>query len=553
MPPELNQYEKARLENIRKNEEILAALDLPRRGLGGQSLGGPTVTHQGKSRPKSTKPPLDSQLLRRSSRLSAAAAVDENLGKGLGEGTKREAESRSLLPSKRPRITGNLPLHDVSNDPDSPFVSLDYFPESVEKLPSFPEHTKVKGEGKEKWDNGKEDVERAHVKIKKEEEEEPRTEGKTEEDEAVIESIPPLDPNREQHQGSLDILKCTHRHRTVRVVPKRIYSAAFHPQPQPIVLAAGDKEGNLGIWRVHGVEEVPEEASEKVQERGPTPLIHSWRPHYNAIVDIQWVNQGASLLTASYDTSIRRFDPSKEIFEDVWDEEESEVGLLACMDASYYPVIWYSTHTGKVGRRDIRMGKKEEGKGIWSVLDDKIGCVQVNPRQPHYLATASRDRAVRIWDIRALRPEGSEPVAEMPHGKSVTSAYWDPLGTRVVTTSHDDHVRVFGKWDGTAFQSQKSMSHNNQTGRWLTMFRARWNPVYEKNPMFVITSKDRGVEVFSEECVKYWRGDDPDRLTTVPAVSIFHPTIDAIAGANTSGHMLVWDGGQEEESVLSGH
>lgn len=86
--------------------------------------------------------------------------------------------------------------------------------------------------------------------------------------------------------------------------------------------------------------------------------------------------------------------------------------------------------------------------------------------------------------------------------------------------------------------------------RWLTMFRARWNPVYEQSPVFTIASKDRGVEVFSEQCVKHWRGDDRDRLTTVPAVSTFHPTVDAISGANTSGHMLVWDGGYEEDVIV---
>jgi WD repeat-containing protein 76 len=30
---------------------------------------------------------------------------------------------------------------------------------------------------------------------------------------------------------------------------------------------------------------------------------------------------------------------------------------------------------------------------------------------------------------------------EWSHGKSVSSAYWSPLGNQIVSTSYDDHVR----------------------------------------------------------------------------------------------------------------
>lgn len=474
MAQELNDYEKARLRNIRKNEEILAALNLPSLGLSGGRMGqegSPAASHQGKSKAKPAKEPLDPKYLRRSSRLRSPAGQEEGLEKGLGEkGGKREAEAQSLIPSKRPRLTGNLPFHDVSNDSDTSFVPLDYFTGLNEIKPI----SRKEEEGEEKEEEGEE--RKPRVRVKKEESV-TQDEAKPVDDrlrrvsstllaaEENKERVPRLmDPDQEDHQETWDRLVCTHRHQTVKVVSKRVYSTAFHPQPQPLVVAAGDKEGNLGLWRVHGLEGVPEEATEKVKEKGPTPLIHSWRPHYNAIVDLEWVDQGSSLLTAAYDTSIRRFDPGKEMFEDVWEGDEEEIGLLASMDATHYPVIWYSTHTGKVGRRDVRVkgGDKEES---WDVLEDKIGCLQLNPRQTHYLATASRDRAMRIWDIRALKSRDSEALVEIAHGKSVTSAYWDPSGTRVVTTSHDNHVRVFRQWDGTGFQDQTSMHHDNQTGR----------------------------------------------------------------------------------------
>lgn len=115
-------------------------------------------------------------------------------------------------------------------------------------------------------------------------------------------------------------------------------------------------------------------------------------------------------------------------------------------------------------------------------------------RSPWLVCTASNDRYLRIWDVRqlsSLKPESytlvdSAPDADLKeadqkaiakaaaerafpqdecsyevlqsaqkkgkaargilrgqslHGKSCSSAYWDPWGQRILTTSYDDRLR----------------------------------------------------------------------------------------------------------------
>lgn len=100
------------------------------------------------------------------------------------------------------------------------------------------------------------------------------------------------------------------------------------------------------------------------------------------------------------------------------------------------------------------------------------------------------------------------------HGKSCSSAYWDPWGGRVLTTSYDDNLRGAATlpglcplckltirtaglvWDITksAFDQQRPLKdtefgdptiaipHDCQTGRWLSILRAQWSRASSLSP-----------------------------------------------------------------------
>lgn len=57
---------------------------------------------------------------------------------------------------------------------------------------------------------------------------------------------------------------------------------------------------------------------------------------------------------------------------------------------------------------------------------------------------------LRLWDLRKLVGLGQDALdseiqscvlAKYKHEKACTSAYFDSTGTKVVSTSYDDHVR----------------------------------------------------------------------------------------------------------------
>lgn len=95
-----------------------------------------------------------------------------------------------------------------------------------------------------------------------------------------------------------------------------------------------------------------------------------------------------------------------------------------------------------------------------------------------------------LWDLKSLwgLPSSSEIgevekgscVAQYAHGLACSSAYFNPAGNKILSTSYDDLVRIWeveagirDSWLGgqgnvdltPTFQAR----HDNQTGRWVSV------------------------------------------------------------------------------------
>lgn len=111
----------------------------------------------------------------------------------------------------------------------------------------------------------------------------------------------------------------------------------------------------------------------------------------------------------------------------------------------------------------------------------KISHVDVHPQRDWSIVTASNDCTVKLWDARKLG-KPSDALATFKHGRAATSAIFSPIdGNRLLTTSYDDLVRVIelpvgGKLPEQTDKLVTKLRHDNQTGRWLTNFRATWDP-----------------------------------------------------------------------------
>jgi WD repeat-containing protein 76 len=160
--------------------------------------------------------------------------------------------------------------------------------------------------------------------------------------------------------------------------------------------------------------------------------------------------------------------------------------------------LWISDAEGSLTHTDMRQRKSRARR--YQLANTKVGCVSVNPAHPEALLVSSNNRSLtyasfpcitalrllinvyRLWDARMLskipvaslptpppsspiRPRGSTNpgpmevdsdavsdfvqskqgkgtlMAEWGHQKSVSSAYWDPSGRRIVSTCYDDTIR----------------------------------------------------------------------------------------------------------------
>ncbi|KAI0306439.1 WD40 repeat-like protein [Multifurca ochricompacta] len=358
-----------------------------------------------------------------------------------------------------------------------------------------------------------------------------------------------------------------------KVTQDRVYSAAYHPEPTKDLIFFGDKHGQLGIWDARAP---ADETEEDDVDRDQREAGKYWR------LQVHWPATAQSSIscikvdpidahgvyTSAYDSTVRSLSFTSGISREVFAMEKVLITSMDLPPASHE--MWLSDAEGWVTHLDLREDKTR--RRAYQVSDQKIGCVSVNPTNPAFILTASNNRALKIWDVRKLRklpaPQGvleleledvekikesKEGTAilrgEWKHDRSVTSAYWDPRGRAIVSTSYDDALRI---WDIQPslmtknppfpdFRPFARIRHNCQTGKWLTMLKAQWSPNPDVYPHFTIGDMDHSLDIFG------WKGDllaklsDKERVSATQAVTCSHPSVvERVASGNGSGRCVLW-------------
>ena len=179
--------------------------------------------------------------------------------------------------------------------------------------------------------------------------------------------------------------------------------------------------------------------------------------------------------------------------------------------------IYFSTIEGRFGMYDMRAppstssgstNGKPNGttasspssggslRELLTLSDKKIGGFSLHPHNPHFIATASLDRMLKVWDLRKIsgRDDWRLPALLGEHESrlSVSHASFNGAG-QVATASYDDTIKIYDFWGGRASRDDDGdakgaaswkvgaslsaqqmepsviVPHNNQTGRWVTM------------------------------------------------------------------------------------
>ncbi|KAI8989949.1 WD40-repeat-containing domain protein [Pilobolus umbonatus] len=339
----------------------------------------------------------------------------------------------------------------------------------------------------------------------------------------------PPNSTEEEYKEVLSKLEIQHQWKTVKMLPYRAVKCLFHPSATKILACGADVEGNIGFWDVNA-------------EEDEEPVVYNYRPHKRFITDMMYSPvDHTKLFTASYDSTIRIYDMNTTTFNTL---DMANVGYnFTSFDFSDNgQVIWFATSDGEIGMKDMRTTLEAD---IYQSTDKKVGCIHVNPVHTHLLTTASNDRHCYIHDIRSWKKSKDtwDPIERIEHGFAVTSAYWSPNGSKLVTTSYDSYIRLFN-YDQSQLKLKVSLPHNTRTGRWVTGLRARWNTNPNVNlEHFIIGNMEHSVDIYSGETGNEIGSlYDPAHITAVPSCAIFHPSTPnpAILTANGSGRVVYW-------------
>ncbi|KAL4077073.1 WD40-repeat-containing domain protein [Scleroderma yunnanense] len=382
-----------------------------------------------------------------------------------------------------------------------------------------------------------------------------------------------------------------------KVTENRVYSAAYHPEPSKDLIFFGDKHGQLGIWDARAPPDEVADEDEHVSAVGEREGGKYWRlqQHWPAtskssISSIKFDPiDSHSVFTTSYDCTIRRLSLVSSISSQIFSSDDTLITSIDLPPSGHE--VWISDALGAITHYDLREGEKCARR--YELSEQKIGSVSVNPSSPHLLVTASNNRLLRLWDTRRLQtltpdtpapmtPLPSSPMrasstaqslgpfeynyetvqgfidssqgrglmrAEFQHGKSASSAYWDPRGRSIVSTSYDDSVNLWeldaARYDSSplfpTFKPFSRIKHNCQTGKWLTILRAMWNPNPDVYPHFTIGNMQHSLDIFSCKGDLIARLSDHKRITAVQAVTCSHPNIvERCATGNASGRCVLW-------------
>eukprot|EP00106_Octopus_bimaculoides_P018408 XP_014785850.1 PREDICTED: WD repeat-containing protein 76-like [Octopus bimaculoides] len=246
------------------------------------------------------------------------------------------------------------------------------------------------------------------------------------------------------------------------------------------------------------------------------------------------------LYSCSYDGTLRCGYFEKDIFEAIYYTPEEDDVLLRNFSFFDANTLFVSQSDGDVAVVDIRT-KSGKPENLFTASHKGLRSVDIHPVKKEYFVTAGLDCTVSLWDLRATKKKPNK-ICSMSASRMVDSAYFSPLtGKYILSTAQDDRIRIY---DSSKLSSSMpclhSISHNNQTGRWLTKFRATWHPCREDLFISGSMNRPRQIELINDEGKCMMVLHHPELINSVQSLNEFHPTINAVVGANASGKLHVF-------------
>ncbi|GAX83618.1 hypothetical protein CEUSTIGMA_g11042.t1 [Chlamydomonas eustigma] len=272
-----------------------------------------------------------------------------------------------------------------------------------------------------------------------------------------------------------------------------------------------------------------------------------------------------------------------------WTEGGPFSMVYGCTADASHGTIYAGDSDGRLHMLDPR-SNNTRSMSFQAHKKDKIVSVDVHPLNPNIIMTAGNDRSTKLFDVRAIpwgptdlqdvagsSPHGADvttgsasgkqqsgrhasasggagsslrgELANMVHTKVVNSAYFSPItGRKILTTCQDNRIRVWDNLLDVNSPPSREIVHSNDFNRYLTPFRAEWDPKDYLEERFIVgryISEDYNGKALhpidimdaSTGCLLQELVDT--NLTTISPVNKMHPTREVII-TGSSRSLFLW-------------
>lgn len=332
----------------------------------------------------------------------------------------------------------------------------------------------------------------------------------------------------------------------IRYHSRRVTCLEFHPTNNHILLS-GDKKGQVGVWDFY-----------KVSEKIVYGNIHSCivnNIRFNPTNDgtVYAASSDGTVSCTDLETglalSLMNINPNGWHGPRTW-------RMLYGMDINPEKgVVLVADNFGFLYLVDTRTNSRSGEPILIHRKGSKVVGLHCNPIQPELLLTCGNDHFARIWDIRRL--EAGSSLCDLPHKRVVNSAYFSPSGSKILTTSQDNRLRIWDSIFGNLDSPSREIVHSHDFNRHLTPFRAEWDPKDPSESLAVIgryiSENYNGAALHPIDFIDITTGQlvaevmDPN-ITTISPVNKLHPRDDVLA-SGSSRSIFIWRPKEKSELV----
>ncbi|KAH7283731.1 hypothetical protein KP509_34G021200 [Ceratopteris richardii] len=324
----------------------------------------------------------------------------------------------------------------------------------------------------------------------------------------------------------------------IKLHSRRVTHLEFHPTKDNILIS-GDKKGQVGIWDF-----------EKVYEKTVYSSIHTcivgsikFHPANSDMI----YSCGADGTVSCSDLETGMPNVAIDMNPDGWNGPATW-RMIYGMDVNpERNIVLAGDNAGVLHQVDIRTNNRIGKPLLIHKKGSKVVGIHCNPADPNLFISSGNDHMARIWDLRYLDMQSQ--LAELPHPRVVNSAYFSPIsGNKILTTCQDNRLRVYDCIFSDLAEPSREIVHSHDFNRYLTCFRAEWDPKDTTENLAVIgryISDDfDGIALHPIDFIDTSTGqlvaEVVDRnITTITPVNKLHPRLDVLA-SGSSRSLYIW-------------